>query len=226
MSLQSFIEHEGECILFLGPMFSGKSTRLCGELTTCADLGHSVLYINHSSDVRKTEKQDTHVTTHHSSFRALSDKITKTKINELELLTYDLNKFDVIGVDEGQFFSTLETHVRHWVLDLHKIVYIASLDGDFRIQPFGQVHKLLCISSHVLKLKARCMLCKNHQTANNRPIITDAYYTGKIGGDMTTIVDVGGEDKYLPVCLSCHKGIYHEKFSTPAIPINISGLSS
>ncbi len=33
----------------------------------------------------------------------------------------------------------------------------------------------------------------------------DAHFTGKIGGDKNRIVEVGGNDMYQPLCISCHK---------------------
>lgn len=205
MSCSKLIDNVGELVLLIGPMFSSKSTRLIAELTTCADLGHRVLYINHSSDVRDTEAQDKMVTTHHSSFRQMTNKITQIKLTNLSDLQYDLSHFDVIGIDELQFFSDANEVIRNWVLNLNKTVYCASLNGDFRMQPFGQVHLLLSIATNVIMLSARCSMCQMKTNGTKRPLMVDAHFTGKIGGDQNKIVDVGGTNMYRPLCMSCHK---------------------
>lgn len=197
-------QKSGDCILFIGPMFSGKSTKLCTELTICADIGLKVAYINHAIDERKTKTQDDCVTTHNTTFSKLSDKISKFKIARLDMFT-NIDNYDVIGIDEAQFFTNLEENVRNWVLKCNKIVYVSSLDSDFRMQPFGDISKLLPIASHVYKLHAKCLECikQGH--------ITNAYYTTKIGGDPSKIVEVGCEDKYIPTCLKCHKKYYTQQ---------------
>ena len=205
MSCSKLIEHNGELILFLGPMFSSKSTRLIAELTTCADLSHQCLFINHSSDVRETAQQEGCVTTHHSSFRKMSEKITQVKLNKLSDLQLDISRFDVIGVDELQFFCDADEVIRHWVIDLNKTVYCASLNGDFRMQPFGQTHLLISLASNIIMLSARCTMCQRKTKGISRPLMIDAHFTGKIGGDKNKIVDIGAENLYQPLCISCHK---------------------
>jgi len=120
----------GSCKIIFGPMFSGKSTKLRQEITTLADVGLKTLYINHSIDNRKTEAYDQIITTHHSGFKGLSDKIDVIKINALSRI--DVSMYDAIAIDEGQFFDDIDEVVREWVLKDAKIVIIASLDGDFR----------------------------------------------------------------------------------------------
>lgn len=133
----------GSCEIIFGPMFSHKSTRLREKITTLADVGLKVLYINHSKDNRTTEAQDQNITTHHSGFKGLSEKVYSIKVDFLANL--DISNYDAIAIDEGQFFTDLEEVVRDWVLKKAKVVIIASLDGDFMMKPFGQAHRLICI---------------------------------------------------------------------------------
>lgn len=197
-------EHIGECHIFFGSMFSGKSTHVLNEATSHADTGNSVLYINHISDVRDTEQQDDFFTTHSSGFRQLSHKITPLKVSTLsEIPESTILEHSIIAIDEGQFFEDIVPVVRNWMLNLNRIVYIASLDGDFRMLPFGKVHELICISTTCLKLPARCTLCQHK--VGNRTYTAAAYYTAKIDGDINKINDVGGKEKYAPACLSCQR---------------------
>jgi thymidine kinase len=205
----------GRLELIMGPMFSGKSSKLIHEITTLADQGMKVLYINHAMDVRSSEG-DEKFSTHSSHFRGLSNKIETVKVATLaeveQVQNPDLTNFDVIGVDEGQFFSDLIDNVTHWVTDFHKIVFVAGLDGDARRQPFGQILPLIPHCDNVTKLKARCHHClqnsrssaldskkKSHLMAS----LVDAPFTGRLkGGNEQTVV--GGSDLYLPLCRYHH----------------------
>ena len=190
----------GSCRIIFGPMFSGKTTTLIHELATLADLDYKVLYINHSDDVRSTLVQDAYVTTHHSQFRELSSKITAKKVNRLSLI--DTEQFDVIGIDEGHFFDDLEV-VREWIINRCKTVIIASLDGDYLMQPFGKAHHLICLCdpNNVTKLGAACHCCLRR----NRLRIP-AGFTAKITMEGEHVQkDVGGAEKYISLCMKCYK---------------------
>lgn len=221
MSCANLVEDVGELIMFIGPMFSSKTTHLLAELTTCADLNHSVLYINHSSDIRNTEQQDAYITTHHSSFRKLSEKITQVKVNRLEEIPYDISAYDVIGIDESQFFPNINAIVRDWVINKNKTVYLAGLNGDFRMMPIGEIHLLYSLASCIKLLTAKCEMCKAKITGSKRPLMIDAHFTGKIGGDKNKIVEIGGENLYKPLCMACHKANMYETTETVSKPIPI-----
>lgn len=107
----------GSLEIIFGPMFSGKSTRLRYLLTRDSDVGMNCLYITHSDDVRGLDQKtirDKVSTTHHSSAGSLSDKITQVAVSNLKNINID--EFNVIGIDEGQFFDDLEKMVRRWLL--------------------------------------------------------------------------------------------------------------
>lgn len=196
----------GSCGMFLGPMWSSKTTELCKILTMYADVGLNVLFVNHEDEGdRTTEKRSIDLTTHHSSFRELSDKITKIHVSRLADVCID--DFDVIGIDEGHFFDDLDVEVRKWVLEKNKIVQIASLDGDFMMRPIGKVHNLLCLCEpgNIIKLSAKCVDCLKQETPYRRVQLVNAGFTGKIGGNLNQQKETGGKDKYVPLCMKCHK---------------------
>lgn len=200
--------------IFFGPMFSGKTTKLLHRLTTCADVGLNVLYINHAEDERGTEKKDSHVTTHNSQFNGTSNKIDKIKLPVLD--GADVSEYDVIGVDEGQFFPDIVEVVRKWVLKYKKQVFIASLDGDADIRPFGRVQDLICLCSPkgLYKLEAKCMNCLD-QGVNERHLhfvpAGFSYRKTKKEGDTSEQKDIGGADKYMALCLKCHQELSSNK---------------
>ena len=187
---------EGYLELFIGPMFSGKSSRLLFTLTTMADQRFQCLYVNSVKDVRTTEAQDEIATTHNSSYSKMSPKITCMKADNLDEI--DVTKFSHIGIDEFQFFSEpcVQTVVQ-WVAQ-GKHVYVSSLDGDSYRRKFGFVLDLIPHANKVNKLYAFCDMCRD--TYN---ITKEAPFTARMTSD-TTATLVGGKDLYKAMCRSCH----------------------
>ena len=75
--------------------------------------------------------------------------------NPNEILKYK-NKFDIIGIDEAQFFS-------HDIVDICNIlansgvrVIVAGLDMDYMGKPFGPMPFLMAIAEDVKKVHAVC----------------------------------------------------------------------
>jgi thymidine kinase len=206
----------GGCRIRFGPMFSGKTTALINDLAQYADLGSKVLLINSKKDNRQTEAQDETVTTHNSQFKGLSDKVDRVKLTSLKEIyesTNEINidKYDVIGIDEGQFYADLKKMVTEWVLKLKKYVIISSLDGDSNLRPFGQAHELICLCSDwggkkaIEKLSAKCINCSMKNTnCSPRFEWVPAGFTRCLKSKTQTIL-AGGEDLYQAVCLSCHQ---------------------
>lgn len=193
----------GKLILFIGPMFSKKTTKLINEICTCADVGLSVAYINHSIDERVTESSDSAVTTHSSQFRGLSSKIKSFKVPSLS--NVDVSNFDVIGVDESGFFDDLFANVVNWVENLHKIVFVAGLDGDVFKNPIGDTLKLIPYADSIIKLTAHCKPCMISCDNNHRTLcLIDAPFTVRTTNDTKSIL-VGGSDLYMPVCRRCYQ---------------------
>ena len=187
----------GNCRLLLGPMFSKKTTRLIEELGTLTDVRLKCLLTNHSEHQRETAAGDNYVSTHHTQYRGVSPKIQKCIVDRLADVSVD--SFDAIGIDEGQFFEDLNDCVRDWVFNKGKIVIVASLDADSNMKPFGQAHDLECIceQQNVVRLTAFCKVCLKQKR------LVNASFTAKLisGGAQK---DVGGADKYMPVCMKCY----------------------
>lgn len=188
---------KGHLTVYIGPMFSGKTTRLCQDLNHFADLpkGHfNVLYINSAKDVRSENIFSSNGSVY------LSPRITQIKINELDQdeirasLGYNksIYDFNVIGIDEASFFDNLDAVV-DWVDRLNKIIIVAGLDGSYNRTSFGKVVELIRYSDKTEKLLAKCHKCLDEKR------VIDAPFTQKIsaGGDL---IDVGGSDKYMALC--------------------------
>lgn len=189
-------EHpEGYLELYIGPMFSSKSSKILFKLSSMADQRFKCLYINSSKDVRNTEVQDSAVTTHNSAYGKLSDKITQIKVRSLSDI--DVSNFDYIAVDELQFFEDAIETIKNWVGVQGKYVLVASLDGDCYRRKFGPVLDLIPFADEVTKLRAYCDICRN-----NYGRLKPAPFTIRLTNE-TSAELVGGIDIYRAACRSC-----------------------
>lgn len=106
-----------------------------------------------------------------------------------EVLTC-LDEYDVIAIDEAQFFQDICDKVEYFC-NMGKIVLVAALDGTFERKPFGKILDLIPIAEQIQKLSAVCFCCGN-----------DANYTKRMS-DCKEIELIGGEEMYKPVCRKC-----------------------
>jgi thymidine kinase len=102
-------------------------------------------------------------------------------------------QYDIIGVDEGQFYDDILI-VDKWA-NMGKLVIVSALDGTFQKKPFGRIHELIPMSEKVTKCTAVCSDCGE-----------DAVFTKRIvavSGD--PLRDIGGVEKYRAVCRACYE---------------------
>jgi thymidine kinase len=110
--------------------------------------------------------------------------------------------YDVVGIDEGQFFPDLLHFVELWA-NLGKIVIVAALDGTFQRKPFGNVLSLVPLAESVTKLNSVCMMC-----------YADAPFTRRLTSE-TEVEVIGGADKYIAVCRACFHTTPQAEDTTP-----------
>lgn len=195
----------GSLHIFVGPMFANKTSSMLKKVTEFADISKQrPLIINHESDKERSVGNGITgkgISSHSSQYGGLSSKVDHIYTGQLCMV--DVSKHNVIGIDEIQLYPDLYDTVQYW-LSLGKHIYCSGLDGSFRGDNIGQVHKLLPISDTFTKLSAVCHLChQEHSKTGNITLPTSfvpAPFTIKIGGDMTKEIEQGGQDKYLPAC--------------------------
>jgi thymidine kinase len=173
-------------------MFSGKTTTLLTKIVLMADIGRPCLYINYSRDHRKDCQTDGTITTHHSRFSPLPKSISIVRASTLSEI--EVGPYQVLGLDEGQFYPDIDK-VIEWVYS-GKIVFISSLDGDYKRRPFEEVLKLISEADTVTKCYAYCRSCLD------KGIYTPAPFSKRIVQSEERIV-IGGIDSYIPVCRRC-----------------------
>ena len=120
----------------------------------------------------------------------LRHKLKALKLHKLEEIISSLDEYDVIAIDEGQFFHDILENVELFC-NRGKIVIVAALDGTFERKPFGKILELIPQAEQIQKLSAVCFSCGK-----------DASYTKRMT-DCKEIELIGGEEIYKPVCRSC-----------------------
>lgn len=187
---------QGSLTLYIGPMFSGKTKRLIDDLTRYADSAPlRVCYINTVDDQREVETVQEGMTSHSSGSR-LSHKVIIRSVKHLNEV--DVDNFDVLGIDETQFFTDAYDTVVSW-LEKKKIVICSGLDGDFRRQPFGDVLRLIPHSESTTKCCANCVVCLKEWMEDRTHFVHPAPFTKRtIASEEVKLV--GGADAYIPVC--------------------------
>jgi thymidine kinase len=198
--------HRGTLYLYFGPMYSGKTSRLNMDLTHMADTGFHCLKVVHMDDQRTDVVSNTDAgSTHNSTFTSLSKKIDVVRATHLAAV--DVQTYHAVGVDEAHFYPDLLDCIKDW-LSWGKHVRVAGLDGDFKMAKFGQILDLIPLSDRAEKMAATCEFCLDELKAKhykgNILAITGSF-TRKIAGDMGVQKDVGGSDKYVPVCRYHHE---------------------
>lgn len=167
--------------LLLGPMMSGKSSRLIQEVSGLAAIGKTAVFINYEEDRGRLGNDKGEIATY--------DGLKAPAICSKKLIDIDVSNYDVVGINEGQFFPDLVEFCDKYVA-AGKWIFIAALSGTYELNGWPVILSLIP-KSYCIFLRARCQLCGDG---------TYADFTKKIAGDMTTEKDVGGKDKYMPVC--------------------------
>lgn len=175
--------NKGEIQIIFGPMFSGKTTELLRRIKRFQVAKYKCVVIKYEKD-KRYDKMD--VATH--------DRQTSPAIScmQLSAVKEQVKAYEVIGVDEGQFFPDTVQFCEE-MAKLRKTVIVAALDGDFQRKPFGNIIDLVPIAEKVEKLNAVCMNC-----------FEEGSFTKRISTD-TQLEVIGGVDKYMAVCRTCHE---------------------
>lgn len=181
--------------IILGCMFSGKSTALLRKLTKFSEVGLKVLYINHALDTRT----NTSFSTHSKLIQTTKLCFDSIKVDSFkEGLSNIVDDYDVIGIDEAQFFGEeIVSFVIHLVETLKKDVLVASLDSTFERKIFGHVHKLMPYADSIIKLHAYCTYCFDTDKH-----LEMAIFSHRVSEDTEEVVV--GSSIYKPVCRKCY----------------------
>ena len=207
--------NEARLDIILGTMFSGKTTYLLSEISKLAELNYKLLYINIDFDNRSSNI----FSTHNPFFENHVDFQKKENINKNvlmikagSLLGIDIDEKDIIIIDEAHFFDDIIDFVNK-CLQLKKYIIVAGLNADFQGKKFGKILDLIPICTDIKKLHSYCSECAKFK------ICRFAIYSKKITKSKKNI-DIGGCDKYIPVC----REHYNEKIENIKIKTKIQDV--
>ena len=173
----------GKIKLILGPMFSGKSTRLVETVRKYTYKNKKTVLVNFIDDKRYSENSQ--IVTHDLN---KYDSLSCQMLGEI----YDVIKnYDVIGIDEGQFYSDV-VNISEKLAYNGKIVIIAALSGNFKMEPFETVSKLISKADKIKLMKAYCFYCQKTAGFSLRTVCSDQE------------ILIGAGEAYRPVCKKCY----------------------
>jgi thymidine kinase len=178
--------------VIIGPMFSGKTSKLLEIYKQYTFCNIPFLVVNHSDDVRYKEANQ--MVTHDQQSIPCTNCVNLHDLWEKQPSLQDSSQLQAILINEGQFFDDLYDFV--CTLLVHKKhVYVCGLDGDFQRKKFGSILDLIPLCDNVYKLHSLCVQCKNG---------TKAIFSHRISHQNTTQKEVGASESYVPLCRKCY----------------------
>lgn len=187
----------GRLSLLLGCMFAQKTTELIRRIRRYQSIGYRVLVVNHSCDNRYSEEEC--IASHD---RMLEQAVMTDRLEAIDRQVRS-GQYQVVAIDEGQFFPDLFAKVTEWAdtLDVHLV--IAGLDGTSERNPFGDLLRLIPHAEEVERLHALCAFCCDGTVAS---------FSKYIAPSKVQEIQVGGADLYRPVC--------RKHYLNPHLPAN------
>lgn len=183
----------GRIKVISGPMFSGKTTRLLDELRERRASGGRCVLARPGMDTRAPEGA---VSSHDGS----SEPAVVVMDAAVELYRHavtdggERSLADAVFIDEAQFMDSGLPYIVRMIAAKGVDVFLACLDKDYKGNPFSVSGSLMCVADEVEKLNGRrCGVCGSSDDVR--------YSMRTVPGD--SVVMVGGEDKYVPSCVSC-----------------------
>lgn len=173
-------------IVITGPMYASKTTELLALLRRETFAKKKVILFKPQIDQRYAEEK---VVTHDGV--TMDSLICSTGTPLLVKYLYEIDKYDVIGIDEIQFFDpSITTDVLSLCLAGKKVI-VSGLNLDANGQPFEIVQRLMHDADILKKLTAICHSCGE-----------EAIYTKKLT-PLTEQITVGGVEDYEASCRNC-----------------------
>lgn len=127
--------------------------------------------------------------------------VVEFKVVDLDSLKGNIEAYDVVGIDEGQFFEKI-VEFSEYLANRGIKVIISALNGNFKRNVFGKIGKLISKVEDITLLKSVCMNCTSKS----------ASFSYRISDEVKQNV-IGGKDKYMAVCRNCYNNIIHGKKS-------------
>lgn len=179
----------GRIEVVCGSMFSGKTEELIRRLKRAKIARQKVIIFKPDIDTRFSKVD---VVSHdHNS-------IASTPVKDSNSILKKAADYEVIGIDEAQFFDLKLVEVCNRLAFRGIRVIIAGLDMDFRGEPFGPIPNLCAIADEVTKVHAICVKCGSLAYASHRLVRNNSQ------------VLLGEKEEYEPLCRECFRKALEE----------------
>ena len=180
--------------IILGPMFSGKTTKLLEIMDALDREGIKYFAVKPQIDDRYVENNENNYIISHNLKKKeckvssnLKDVFQEISTNRTINSTRS-NSIQYVIIEEGQFFQYLYNFCLLCLEKLKINVIVTGLDGDYQRKPMGEILDLVPIANTVTKLASKCSVCQQ-----------EAIFTHRIVNDSDQVL-IGGSDKYIPLC--------------------------
>ncbi len=165
-----------------GSMFSGKTEELIRRLNRARIAKQKVEVFKPAIDTRYDEED---VVSHDAK------KTSSIPVQNASQILFYAEDFEVVGIDEAQFFGNELVNVCNELAEKGKRVLVSGLDMDFKGNPFGPMPALMAIAEYVTKVHAVCIRCGNPANYSHRT------------GTEEKLVMLGETEAYEPLCRKC-----------------------
>ena len=182
--LQHTPVNSGWIEVITGSMFSGKTEELIRRMRRAEIAKQKIVLFKPSID----ERYSTDFVVSHD--KRVIEAVSVEDAKQIEVLS---KSYDVIGIDEAQFFGSELVDVCERLADGGKRVIVSGLDQDFQGKPFEPIPQLLAVAEFITKNLAICMVCGNPANRNQR-----------MSSEQDRVM-IGGKDTYEARCRTCFK---------------------
>lgn len=173
-----------EFIIYCGPMFSGKTTRLTAAVERHKIRKSDVLCFKPAIDGRYAANS---IVTHSGS------KVDAIAVNRGDQIIHhvDLQNPEVIAVDEAFMIDgCADAMIEVFMRGIS--VYVSSIELSANLKPFTEIERMMPFATRVEKCTAVCVSCSDDAALTHRRVPS------------LEEISVGGADSYEPMCWSCH----------------------
>lgn len=180
--------------LIVGPMFSGKTTKLIEIYNEkCEKFGkEKCLAINYALDKRYSNEEKIvshdHLSIDCYSIHDLADFLDEKKTQDIILNS------EYIFINEAQFFPNLLHLILFIKTALKKHIILCGLDLDFKREKFGELMDLVPYVNKFHKLTGKC---------NTKECCYPSEFSHRIVKFNNQLLI--GNDCYLPLCKQCYE---------------------
>jgi thymidine kinase len=175
-------QRQGWVEVICGSMFSGKTEELIRRLNRARIAKQKVEVFKPAMETRYDEED---VVSHDDN------KSPSIPVQNASQILFYAEDFEVVGIDEAQFFGNELVSVCNELAERGKRVIVSGLDMDFQGKPFGPIPQLLSIAEYVTKVHAICIRCGSLANYSHRTVASDQ------------LVMLGEKDLYEPLCRNC-----------------------